>query len=149
MKKGLTNIGFAFLITLSFLAFNTGYAANETPTFDCTLTDQLRDDKTAGDAKDTFITSTPMIYYICSSDEVTKGQSIKSVWVADNTHNAAPDNYKIDEKAMLVSEDLGVAQTFTTNFSISSPTAGWPIGSYHVDLYVDNKLIQTAKFTVK
>ena len=34
-------------------------------------------------------------------------------------------------------------------FSLSKPTKGWPVGKYRVEIYVNDKLADTVKFTVK
>ncbi|MEO8401148.1 MAG: hypothetical protein ABI597_05035 [Gammaproteobacteria bacterium] len=150
MNSLLRKSSLASLVILANIVFNpTTYAADTKPKFDCTLTDELTADKKPGDAKDTFSKTTPLIYLICESDEVEKGQSIKAEWIAADTNNIAPANYKIDEKSLDVKKELDDDQVFTANFSLSIPNKGWPVGSYRVDLYVDNKLSQSVKFTVK
>ncbi len=116
--------------------------------FDCTLTDTAEKDK-PGPAKTTFTTDTKMFYLICSTDAVKKGQTIKASWIANDTNGAAPANYKIDEKGIAVTEDLGSTKVWVSNFSLSRPDKGWPVGKYSVELYVDNALISTTPFEVK
>jgi len=35
------------------------------------------------------------------------------------------------------------------DFSLSKPTKGWPVGTYRVDLYIDDKVNETAYFEVE
>ena len=135
------------ILILSLFALNV-WAADTGPKFDCTLTDSMVNDK-VGDAKATFTTKTPKIYYVCNSDTVTKGQNVKAVWIATDTNGVAPPNYKIDEKGIDVADKLQQDQVWTGTFSLSIPDKGWPAGSYRVELYVDSKLNQTAKFDIK
>jgi hypothetical protein len=139
-----------FVISMVFACIisTISYADETAPKFDCTLTDQLSANKEPGEAKSTFTKTTPMIYFVCSSSNIQKSQSVKSVWIAADTHNAAPANYKIDEKTIQVPDNFTSDQTFTANFSLSKPNNGWPAGNYHVDLYVNNQLIQSMKFNV-
>ena len=137
------------LVLLSTSLLNTVYAADKMPEFDCVLTDQILADKQPGGPKDTFIKTTPAIYFVCESSDLHKGQSIRSVWIADDTYHVAPANYEIDEKTIQIDKELGKEQIYTANFSLSKPTKGWPAGKYHVDLYVNKQLVKSAKFTVK
>lgn len=140
----------ALLIFLSCIIYANSYADDSTPMFSCTLTDTKSADGTLGDATDKFTPDTAMIYLSCYSDAIKEGQKIKAVWIADDTNDVAPPNYVIDKKELeitpaIISADKGA----TANFSLSKPTKGWPVGSYHVDLYVDETLDQSVKFTVK
>ena len=135
------------LISLFTILFSTMTMAAALPKFTCTLTDKMNGQK-PGDAKDSFTASTPMFYYICSSDGVTKGQTVKAVWIATDTNGAAPANYKIDEKGLMVDKNLKADEEWTGSFTLSIPNKGWPKGQYRVELYVDNQLLQSAKFSV-
>lgn len=149
MKNVLKKSIFILFITLSGFMLNTSYADDPAVAPDCTLTDQLSTDKEPGDPKDSFNKTTPVIYLACDFDNVKKGQTIRSVWIAANTNNVAPANYQIDEKSIQVPNDLGSGQTYNTDFSLSIPNNGWPVGSYHVDIYIDKQLIKSVKFTVQ
>ncbi len=148
MKYIKRNVCVALLV-ISGAVVNIGYAQTSPVKFICTLTDQVSANNQPGAPKSTFATNTPMIYLVCDSDNVKKSQAIKAVWIAADTNNAAPANYKIDEKSTQVPDDLTSAQTYTAKFSLSKPTNGWPAGTYHVDLYVDDALNQSVPFSVK
>jgi outer membrane usher protein FimD/PapC len=66
------------------------------------------------------------------------------VWIADDVGSAAPANTKIDESTLEADQD-----DYYGAFSLSKPTAGWPVGSYHVDIYLNDKLATTAHFTIE
>lgn len=144
MKKS----GVMFLTLFCSVVFNLSFA-NDLPKIACTLTDQLAPDGSPGDAKDSFTHTTPMIYLICDSDEIKKGQQVKAAWIAVDTKNLAPANYKIAEKNFDVNQDIPDGKTYTMDFSLSKPTNGWPVGDYRVDLYVGDSLSQSLKFNVK
>jgi len=124
------------------------YAEDAKPKFECTLSDTVKDDS-IGEAKDSFGKETAKIYLYCDSSDVKKGQAIKGDWVAVDTNNAAPANYKIDEATVTVSDDLTAGQTYDAKFSLSKPTAGWPLGHYQTNVYIDGQLDQSVKFDIK
>ncbi len=63
-----------------------------------------------------------------SSRRAEVGAKVEGVWVAVKT-DAAPANYKIDAATLTIDN----AQEEVT-FSLSKPTAGWPVGTYQVEL---------------
>lgn len=149
MKSIFRKSGLTLSIIFSGIIFNFCYAGDTSPKFICTLTNKLSAQDQPGVGRDTFAKNTPVIYYVCMSNDVKKGQVAKAAWIAADTHHAAPENYKIDEKSIKVIKDLSRDEDFTANFSLSIPNGGWPAGRYHVDLYLNDKLIQSAKFFVK
>jgi outer membrane usher protein FimD/PapC len=58
--------------------------------------------------------------------------------------DAAPKGTKIDEKTLNAEGD-----TNDGVFSLSKPTNGWPVGKYHVEIYVNDKLVTKLNFTIK
>ncbi len=150
MNKSLKISSCALVILLTNFSCHLSLAdtANNLTKFDCTLTDQVNSDDQAGEEKSTFTTDTARIYLVCSSDDVKQGQMINSQWIAADTNKVAPPNYKIDEKSLQVPKNLNDNQTFTTKFSLSKPNNGWPVGTYHVDIYVDGQLVKSVPFTI-
>lgn len=138
-----------FTLTALSSAINLAYADTNTPKFDCTLTDQVSDDGKVGDKKDSFIGTTPTVYLVCQSDAVKKGEQVKASWIAADTNNVAPPNYKIDESTLNVPQDPTNGQVWTAKFSLSKPNNGWPVGTYRVDISVDGTQTQSVPFTVK
>ena len=74
-----------------------------------------------------------------------KGDKLRGVWIADNVGDAAPANTKIDEKT----SDPGRRHQRRRVFVLKNPTKGWPAGKYHLDIYVNDKLATTEKFTIE
>lgn len=122
--------------------------AADLPQIDCVVTDKVVDDQAVSKIT-TFPTDQPSVHLFCQSDKVSMGQTIKAVWIAADTNGVAPDNYKIDEKGLMLEEDLGDDKIWTADYQLSKPAKGWPKGSYHVDLYVDEALYKSYDFTFK
>ncbi|HTM63862.1 MAG TPA: hypothetical protein VL360_05115 [Gammaproteobacteria bacterium] len=146
MNNNKVNILALIIASISFSFISNSYAANG---FDCVLTDTVSDDGSPGDNKDTYITTTPEIFLICDTTVVKKGDVVKGSWTAIDTHNAAPNNYLIAEKDVSIQEDVKEGGSYTTDLSLTKPNKGWPIGTYKVDLYLNDKLVDTYNFSVK
>ena len=58
--------------------------------------------------------------------------------------SAAPKNTTIDEAVTLTA----ASPTEKGSFSLSKPTNGWPVGKYRGEIYVNDKLAETLKFTI-
>ena len=95
-------------------------------------------------ASTTFTPDTPAVFALLQMGGVQKGDKLRAVWIADDVGDAAPAHTKIAEKAMTME---GVPNE--GRFSCSKPAKNWPAGKYHVDIYANDKLITTAKFTVE
>ncbi len=138
----------ASLMMMSFAGSSSLLAADAKSGTECVLTDTMKNDKTPGDAKTTFATNTPEIFLICATSGVKKGDVMKGTWVAIDTKKVAPDNYTIAEKALTVDQDVKDGQTYDSNMSLTKPDKGWPVGTYKVDLYMNDKLVNSFKFDV-
>lgn len=93
---------------------------------------------------DTFSADVAKVYVFFKTTGTKKGDSLRSVWIADDVGDAAPANTKIDEASVAADKD-----DFVGAFSMSKPTAGWPVGKYHVDIYAGDQIVTTVKFTIK
>jgi hypothetical protein len=123
----------------ALLALFFAVGAQAAPHFaDVTVSDS--DD---GDATETFAPNTPKIFVHAGLVDVAHGSKVSSDWIAEDTGGAAPANYKIDS----VTLDTGMLTNVVT-FSLSKPTAGWPVGRYRVDLFVDGNAAGAAHFKV-
>lgn len=91
-----------------------------------------------------FATDTPKVLVLFKTTGAQKGDKIRGVWIADDTGGAAPANTKIDEATLNLEGDTDKGE-----FSCSKPTKGWPAGKYHVDVYANDKLATTMKFTME
>jgi hypothetical protein len=91
-----------------------------------------------------FTPDTPELRATFQTKETKKGDKLRGEWIADDVGDVAPPNTKIGEKILSLEADNGGGY-----FTFSKPTAGWPAGKYHLDVYANDKLATTAKFTVE
>jgi hypothetical protein len=85
-----------------------------------------------------------MLYVMFKTKGATDRDKIRAVWIADDVGDAAAPKTKIDETTIDIEGD-----TEDGVFSLSKPTNGWPIGKYHVEIYVNDKLVTQVKFEIK
>lgn len=111
-----------------------------------------------GDVKITAVTATgpkekPTTIFTADTAEVfalfkikgaKKGDTIRGVWIAEDVGDAAPPNTKIFEKKGTLDEEM-----VGGNFSLERPATGWNAGKYHVDIYANDELTTTVKFTIE
>ncbi len=69
---------------------------------------------------------------------------IRAVWIAENIGDAAPPDYKIDEASTLATRPDSHG-----SFTLSRPETGWTPGTYRVEFYINETLVQTVKLTIK
>jgi hypothetical protein len=89
-----------------------------------------------------FTPDTPKIFLHAALVDVASGAKLSGTWIAEKT-DAAPPNYKIDSVTMTAGMITNVA-----TFSLSKPTAGWPVGDYRVELAIDDKPAGSAHFKI-
>ena len=83
------------------------------------------------------------IYAFWIGDAIEKDDSIRCVWIAEDVGEAAPKETKIDESTLEATKDNDKGA-----FTLSKPTNGWPVGKYRVEIYVEDELAETLKFTI-
>lgn len=91
----------------------------------------------------TFGTDMPKIMALVKTKGARKGDKLRAVWIADDVGDAAPANTTIEETATVLEGDIQNGQ-----FAVSKPNKGWPPGKYHVDIYANDELATTVKFTI-
>ncbi len=98
-----------------------------------------------GDTKPatSFLSDTPKLYAFFHSTGTEKGDKLRGVWIAEDVGDAAPANTKIDEITV-----TGTKDDFEGAFSLSKPDKGWPVGKYKVEIYDEDDLVTTVKFTI-
>lgn len=101
-------------------------------------------DELAGDEMSTFTPSTEKIYALFKTIGAKHGDKIRAALIAEDVGAAAPANTKVLETNIDMEGD-----TDDGDFNFSKPTKGWPIGKYRVDVYLNDELSATAKFTVQ
>ena len=91
-----------------------------------------------------FAPDTSKIYAIFKTKGAKSGDKVHGVLIADDVGDVAPANTKVLDTTVTLDGD-----TDDGDFKFSKPTNGWPVGKYHVEIFVNNELATTAKFTVK
>ena len=86
----------------------------------------------------------PKLYAKFKTEGLKDGDKVRGVWIADDVGDAAPAGTKIDEKTLTMDGD-----TDDGVFSLSQPTKGWPLGKYHIEIYVNDDLATKVKFGIK
>lgn len=138
----------AILAFSSCALLNISAYADDTKT-QTLLTDQVAADNT-GKPVDTFNKDTANIFMVVKSTDFKAGQKLKAVWIAEDTGGAAPNNFKVGEtEVVLKSDDAAKDGSWSSKFSLSKPTNGWPAGKYHVEIFADGKPYKTVNFSIK
>lgn len=90
-----------------------------------------------------FSTETAKLYARWQGRGLHNQANIRALWIAENVGDVAPANYTIDEATAVASipDARGV-------FTLSRPDEGWAAGTYRVEFYVDDELIDTVKLKI-
>ena len=96
-----------------------------------------------GDATSTFTPDTFKIYALFKTTGAKNGDKMRGALIAEDVGNVAPPNTKVLETKIDMEGD-----TEDGEFNFTKPTKGWPTGKYRVEIYLNDKLVTTAKFTV-
>ena len=75
--------------------------------------------------------------------DVANKTKIRAVWIAEDTGEVAPPDYKVDEAT-----NIATAPDAVGTFTLSRPEDGWAAGKYRVEFYVGNVLAETLKLTI-
>jgi hypothetical protein len=92
----------------------------------------------------TFSSDVPRIYAFWKGEALGLGDTIQSVWIAEDVGDASPKETKIleGEAKIYKPDDDG-------SFSLSRPGGKvWPVGKYRVEIYINGGLANVAKFTI-
>ncbi|MBZ9705334.1 hypothetical protein LB543_01145 [Mesorhizobium sp. ESP7-2] len=129
MKSVLVAI--AALATLSLPAQAAG--------FDNIVLSATKDGETS---QSNFPVDTPVIYVSADLVDIAPTSKITFSWVSVDSHGAAPDNYTIDKV------DLDVGANNEADSQLTKPTAGWPTGTYRVELAIDGTVADSVPFSI-
>src|SRR5204862_3410479 len=91
----------------------------------------------------TFAPDTGALYAMFKTEGLKSGDKVRGALIAEEVGAAAPPNTKVLETTLDMEED-----TEDGEFNFSKPNKGWPVGKYRVEIYVNDKLANTVKFTV-
>jgi hypothetical protein len=100
------------------------------------------DSKETRAERSVFTPDSAKVYVIYVVAELVATTKLKAVWTVEKAEGVQ-ENSKMDE-----STTSPGAGSFMSAFSRSKPPKGWPVGSYRVELFVDDKLEKTLKFKV-
>jgi len=89
----------------------------------------------------TFKSDAPKIVLHVEILDTSKGTKIGAEWIAEKT-SAAPPNYRIDGSELTLDGEV------EATFLLSKPDAGWPVGTYRVDLSVNGEKAKSVAFQV-
>jgi uncharacterized RDD family membrane protein YckC len=92
-------------------------------------------------ASSEFYTDTPQIVCVWNIEGTDPSTLVKSVWIAEDVGEGAPPNYQIAEKS--------ISGLNEGKFYMTSPTNGWPVGKYRLELYIGDSLAKQIPFTIK
>ena len=95
-----------------------------------------------GDAKDktTEFGTKDVIYCVVDLANAPEDTRVRAVWIAVKCVGA-PENHQVEESTMKSSGGQ-------ISFKMELPNP-WPVGSYKIDLYLNDKLDRTLEFQVK
>ncbi len=134
MKKvKLQLIGIALMLVVSAMACN--FSASTAKIKDAYLS--TTED---GAAKTTSFAQDQPFYAIVTLSNAPDDTAVKAVWYAVDAEGADP-NQKIDEVTL-----TGGDGTYPFSLKNDGP---WPLGSYKVELWLNDKLDKTLEFTVE
>ena len=92
----------------------------------------------------TFTADAPKVFASFKTKGAKDGDKIRAVWIADDVGDAAPKGTKIEEKTLKAEGD-----TEDGMFSLPKPNNGWPVGKYHLEIYVNDELATKVNFTIR
>lgn len=139
-KTLVVKVAWAFaLLPLALAALAPGEAHAAAPRYENIVVS----DSKGGAPVSTFKPNTAKIFVDAKVPDAPSGTKLRADWIAVDTGGAAPPNYKIDSSELKVD-----SFTNAVTFSFSKPNAGWPVGDYRVDLFIDGKAASQAKFKV-
>lgn len=101
--------------------------------------------KEDGPAMTGFSASDPAIYATNKGEKMKKGDKVRFVWIIeDGGKKIKPDSKVSEYTATANGYDNG------KEFShLDKPAAGWPLGKWRVDVYVNDAKATSAKFAIK
>ena len=102
------------------------------------------------DPTNRFETTSPVVHMSFKTTEIPKPGDVYYIqWIAEDVGAAAPKNTVIGTLKKEVTEVVPGTQSYVVNSRMTKPANGWPAGSYRIEVKLGNKLMTTARFTVK
>jgi len=95
-----------------------------------------------GEFKTEFKADTPAIYAHWSGRGLPEQAKIRAAFIAEKVADVSAD-YEIDE-----SNTVAPASNSNGAFTLSKPEGGWATGSYRIEFFLNDELVQTTKFQI-
>ena len=96
-----------------------------------------------GEPTTEFRSNAPNIFVRWRGEHLPVDGIVRVAWVAEDVGDVAPANFVVDQSETIVGVPEARAQ-----FTLSRPRDGWATGKYRVDVYLDDKLLQSARVTI-
>lgn len=101
--------------------------------------------KEDGPALTNFGAGDPAIYATNKGDKMKKGDKVRFVWIIEDGGKTITPNSKVSEYTA-IANGLDNGKEFS---HLDKPAAGWPLGRWRVDVYVNDAKATSAKFAIK
>lgn len=98
----------------------------------------------AGKFETEFNSTVPNIYAHWQGYGLRGRVKIRAVWIAEDVGDIAPRNYKIDDATTIAGTENAHGV-----FTLSRPENGWAEGSYRVEFFIDEALVETVRLKIK
>ncbi len=96
-----------------------------------------------GEPATEFRSDAPNIFVRWLGEHLPIGGDVRVAWIAEDVGDVAPANFIVDAMETTVSAPESGAQ-----FTLSRPKDGWAAGKYRVELYLDDKLMESVSVTI-
>ncbi len=97
-----------------------------------------------GEPVTSFTADTPKLFAIFKTAGIKNGDKVRGVLVEEDVGDVVPANTKFFESTMTLQKDINDGYYY-----FNKPTKGWPVGKYRVEIYVNDQLANTVKFTIE
>ncbi|MDB4962566.1 MAG: hypothetical protein JWP01_2565 [Myxococcales bacterium] len=115
-------------------------------TFTCT---DLKQDVCL-DPTDHFAANVPVVHMTYKTKDLPeKGGTYVIKWIAEDVGATAPANTVIATLNESVKDAQPGMRNYVVNSKLSKPTNDWPVGTYRVEVSYGDKLVTTARFSIR
>ena len=120
--------------------------AEQMGTFTCT---DLKQDVCL-DPTDKFAATAPVVHMTYKTKDLpATGGTYVIKWIAEDVGSSAPANTVIATLNESVTDVPAGAKNYVVNSKLSKPSAGWPVGTYRVEVSYGDKVVTTAPFSIQ
>ncbi len=127
-------------------AEGSAIVAEQMGTFTCT---DLKQDVCL-DPTDQFAATVPVVHMTYRTKDLPEnGGTYVIKWIAEDVGAAAPANSVIATLNESVTDAQAGMKNYVVNSKLSKPTNGWPVGTYRVEVSYGDKLVTTARFSIR